>query len=284
MSTVQKAFIFIVLVLAVLTATVQLVLFAQRNDFSAKFKEEQKKASDLQKNLNTATRSLEQVKADKSAAVADLEAELASVRTDLDTAARQLESARSDKANLETLVSAATAKLETIGQNMEALTARNDQLNTAKLNLEEELMKVKADLQDSQEQYTIASRNAKDLEEKVSSLEQQLAEKTERARNLQQEVEVLRQYYPGEVPTITAAPAVEVLGKVTGMSADRSDIYLSIGSDDGVTNGMLLIVYKANGTYAADARVFNVSAGKSAARVIKPVRATIAEGDNVANK
>jgi predicted RNase H-like nuclease (RuvC/YqgF family) len=209
---------------------------------------------------------------------------LASVRTDLESVARQLGSALSDKTNLETLVSTANAKLETIGQNMEALDARNDQLNTAKLNLEEELMKMKADLQDAQEQYTIASRKAKDLEEKVSSLEQQVAEKTERVRNLAQEVEVLRQYYPGEVPTITAAPAVKVYGRITGMSADRSDIYLSIGADDGVTNGMLLIVYKAGGTYAADARVFNVSAGKSAARVIKPVRATIAEGDNVANK
>ncbi len=284
MSTVQKAFVFIVLVLAVLTATVQLVLFAQKDDLSAKLKLEQGKSADLQKSLTNTQRELEQVKADKTAKVTSLEAELKSTQNDLEGAMRDLESALTDKANLGSLVSTANAKLETFGLRLDALATANETLNAAKTDLEETLTKTKADLQDAQEQYTIASRKAKDLEEKVGLLEQQVSEKTQQIRDLQQEVEVLRLHYPGEVPTITAPTAPQVLGKITSISADRSVVYISVGTDDGVADGMLLMIYKGDGTYVADAKVFNVSADKSAARVIKPVRATIAEGDHVADK
>ena len=162
MSTVQKAFVFIVLVLAVLTATVQLVLFAQKEDLSAKLKLEQSTSRDLQKKLTDAERALEQVTAEKTAAVTRLESELKTTQNELDGAIRDRDSALADKANLGSLVSTANAKLETIGQNMDALAARNDALNTAKINLEDTLTKTKADLQDAQEQYTIASRRVKD--------------------------------------------------------------------------------------------------------------------------
>ena len=59
MSTIQKAFVFIVLVLAVLTATVQLVLFAQRANWSAKYKEEASKVKDLTRDLNDTKQALD---------------------------------------------------------------------------------------------------------------------------------------------------------------------------------------------------------------------------------
>ena len=46
MSTIQKAFVFIVLVLAILAAATNLVLFAQRTNFK---KDAEKNASDLKK-------------------------------------------------------------------------------------------------------------------------------------------------------------------------------------------------------------------------------------------
>ncbi len=284
MSTIQKAFVFIVVILALVTATVQLVLFAQRVDWSERHQEAQRQVTTLTAELNSATAELAQVRSDKTTAVTDLEAQLASTQNDLDAARRRLESALTDKANLEALVSTANAKLEVVAQNMEALAVRNEELNVAKQAAEEELVRVSAARQDAEEQLTLVSRQARDLQEQVSSLEETVAERADRIRTLQQEVEVLRQYYPVDPVALEVVPEVTVFGRIKQVSDDRETIYLSIGSDDGVENGMTLMIYKADGTYVADARIFNVSPDQSAARVLRPVYATVMEGDYVANK
>jgi len=284
LSTIQKAFVFIVLVLAVLSAAVQLVLFAQRDDWRSKYRQADAQIRDITSDLNAARAELEKVKADKSTAVSDLESQLASTRNELDDCRRELESAQADKANLESLVSTANAKLDIFGQRMDALAQRGEELSAAKQAAEEELAEVRAAWQDAEEQLVLASRKARDLEEKVASLEDELAERMDRIRKLEQEVEVLRQYYPGETMDVSPAATTEILGKITGVSDDRGTIYLSIGSQDGVENGMVLMVFKPDGTYVAEAKVFNVSGDKSAARILKPVYATVLEGDYVGNK
>lgn len=284
MSTIQKAFVFIVLVLAVLAMTVQLVLFAQRDNWSAKHEESEAQVRQLTNDLNGAKAELAQVKLDKSNAVADLESQLASTQNELANARRELESTMADKANLTSLVSTATVKLESLDQSMTALAGRNEELAAAKQAAEEELAEVKAARQDAEEQLALASRKARDLDQKVTSLQEEISERSDRIRNLEQEVAVLSQYYPGETVEVMAPAEIEILGKITEVAADRSTVYLSIGSEDGIENGMLLMVFKTDGTYVSDAKVFNVSGSKSAARVLKPVYATVTEGDYVANK
>ena len=74
-------------------------------------------------------------------------------------------------------------------------------------------------------------------------------------------------------------PSVVAVRKGTNRVLDGA-----IGSDDGVVEGMRLIVYKPDGAFIAKAKVYNLSADKSAARIIQPVYGTIAEGDNVTNE
>lgn len=284
MSTIQKAFIFIVLVLAFLSATVQLVLFAQRDDWKQKHNDVAATVSDLKRDAKDLTKQLSQVREEKASATADLESQLASTRNELATTQRDLESQRSDKANLESLVSTANAELAIVAEKIEAVAARNDELNTAKNAAEEELAEVKAARLTAEEQLTLARRKADDLEGQTASLEEQVASRHERIRKLEKEVDLLRRYYRGPNVTVPVTESTAIYGRVTKLSKDRNSVFVSIGKDDGVTQGMVFMIYKADGTYAADAVVYNISADKCAATVVKPTRAQIAEGDNVASK
>ena len=284
MSTIQKAFIFIVLVLAFLSTTVQLVLFAQRDNWKSKHNDVAATVSDLKRDVKSLNQQLNQVKEEKASAVADLESQLASTRNELATTQRDLESERTDKANLTSLVATTNADLDIIAERMEALAARNDELNTAKNVAEEELAEVKAARLAAEEQLTLARRKADDLEGQTASLEEQVASRQERIKKLEKEVEVLRRYYTGPTVEVPTADSVEIYGRVTKLSKDRNSVFISVGKDDGVTQGMVFIIYKDDGTYAADAVVYNISVDKCAATVVKPTRAQIAEGDNVAGK
>lgn len=284
MSTIQKAFVFIVLIMAVLAATVQLVLFAQRDNWSARYEESEGQVKQLTSDLNKAKGELAQVTSDKSTAVADLESQLASTQNGLADARRELESTMADKDNLTSLVSTATVKLESLDQSMAALASRNVELAAGKQAAEEELAEVKAARQDAQEQLALASRKVRDLDQKVTSLDEEVSERSDRIRKLEQQVAVLSQYYPGAAVDVSAPTQIEVLGKITEIASDRSTVYLSIGSEDGVENGMLLMIFKTDGTYVSDGKVFNVSGSKSAAKILKPVYGTVTEGDYVANK
>ena len=234
--------------------------------------------------MAAAQNELKNVKDNAATKMADMESQLASKTNEVNDTQRQLESVLADKANLASLVATANAKLEAVGQNMASLTAMNEALTKAKDAAEADLVQVKAQAQEAEEQFTIVARKAKDLQAKTASLEEQVKARDENIRLLNQKVEALSQYAPDIGPSVSVAAEAKLFGKVTGLSKDRQTAYISVGKDDGVVNGMLLMVYKADGTYAADAKVYQVGADKTAARIMKPVRATIAEGDYVANK
>ncbi len=284
MSTIQKAFVFIVLVLALLTATVQLVLFAQRDNWRSKYDEVAAQVADARSKMTAAQNELKNVKDNAATKMADMESQLAAKTNELNDTQRQLESALADKTNLASLVSTANAKMEALSQNMESLTAMNEALSKAKDAAEAELLQVKAQAQQAEEQFTIVARKAKDLEAKVASLEEQVQARDKKIKLLAQKVEALSQYAPDVGPSVSVTSEANLFGKVTGLSNDRQTAYISLGKDDGVVDNMVLMIYKADGTYAADAKVYQVGAHKTAARIIKPVRATISEGDYVANK
>lgn len=287
MNTVQKAFVFIVLVLAVLAATMQLVLFAQRDNWRSQSEKVQAEVEDLRGKLRETEQALQDTEADRATKVLMLESRLEGTVQELDDTKRKLVSELTSKANLELLVETANAKLGIISHNMTAQDDRNKELSTAKDRAEEELAREKSDKQDAQEALTLTQRRIKDYMAKVASLEEQVVEANAEIRELRQKNEVLSRYYPDSELSVKVAPEAEVFGKITSISDDGATVFISVGSDDGVEDGMDIIIYKADGThvvFVADAKVFEVGADKAAARVIQPVRATIAEGDNVANK
>lgn len=283
MSTIQKAFVFVVVVLAVLTAAVTLVLFAQRVNWRAT-------ATTAEDNLKKTKAEVDALKkqlaADKEAHVAEIatrDSRIGALSTELESTKRDLELIRDDKARQEALASKLEASFQILSNNNEAYFQRNKELEVAKQTAETRLEEARSAAMAAEENLAIAKRQSTDLAGQVRGLTEQLAARTEEIDQLKNRVAVLETYAPpvGAVPT--AATKEAVYGKVTGLSKDGQIVFLSIGSDDGVQKGMTFIIYKPQGHFVANAKVYDVSPDKSAAKIIKPIYGTIAEGDNVTN-
>jgi predicted nucleic acid-binding Zn-ribbon protein len=283
LSTIQKAFVFIVLVLALLTAAVNLVLFAQRTNWKEKSAATEKDLADCQAKATASDKASQTTISTNKSDILNLQTQVASLTTDLQNAKSDLESTRADKSVIEGLASELKAKVDILAKNMDALQQRMDELDKAKQAAEAKLEEEKTARQNAEEQLAIANRKDKDLSVKVDSFTEQLNARDEEIKNLTQKVNVMSAYAPqiGSVPTPTSQ---RIFGSISGISDDGTVVYFTVGGDDGVKDGMLFIVYKADGTYIAQAKIYEVSAKKSAARVIPPVVGTISEGDNVANK
>ena len=284
MSTIQKAFIFIVVVLAVLTAAVTLVLFAQRTNWKVEYDKQTGALKDTQKQLDTTKKDLAAANDAHAAKVAELESKIGSLTTQLTTATNDLDSVRADKAHMETVANDLTASFNILTKKMDVLAQRTAELQTAKEAAEKTLEEVKAAATSAREQLAISERRARDLAVQVDDLTKEAASREDRMKVLQQKIDILASFAPPVGPSIAPATKQPVFGKITGLSKDGSTAFLSVGSDDGVVKDMLLLIYKSDGTYVAKAKVYDVAADKAAARIVKPAVGTIAEGDNVTNE
>ena len=284
MSTIQKAFIFIVVVLAVLTAAVTLVLFAQRTNWKVEYDKQTGALKDTQKQLDATKKDLAAANDAHAAKVAELESKIGSLTTQLTTATNDLDSVRADKAHMETIANDLTASFNILTKKMDVLAQRTAELQTAKEAAEKTLEEVKAAATSAREQLAISERRARDLAVQVDDLTKEAASREDRMKVLQQKIDILASFAPPVGPSIAPATKQPVFGKITGLSKDGSTAFLSVGSDDGVVKDMLLLIYKSDGTYVAKAKVYDVAADKAAARIVKPAVGTIAEGDNVTNE
>lgn len=284
MSTIQKAFIFIVVVLAVLTAAVNLVLFAQRSNWREMYTKQGDTLKAAQADLTAAKKELQTTKDADTAKAAELENKVGALTTQLESTTKDLDLLRGDKSRMETLASELKANYDILSTNMEALAQRTKELQTAKEAAEAQLTEVKAAAQTAEETLAISERKATDLAAQVKGLGDQLAERDNQIKLLQQKVDVLLTYAPPVGPSVAPASKQPVHGKVTGFTKDGSTVFISVGTDDGVVEQMLLLIYKSGGNFVAFAKVYDAAADKSAARIVQPVYGTIAEGDNVTNK
>jgi predicted nucleic acid-binding Zn-ribbon protein len=284
LSTVQKAFAFIVLVLAVLTAAVGLVNYAQKTNWK-------ERSATLDKDLSAARAAQAAMEKTKDAEiqarqsrVLELEGQFAALDTQKKDIEATLEATRADKAALEALASDLKAKTDLIEKTLAALTDETAQLRTQKETAEKGLEQVRTEAQGYQERAAMAERQVKDLTAKGDTLAEQVAEREERIKQLEQRINVLSAYAPaGTAAETQAASRPNIFGRVSRVTDDGQRVFLSIGEDDGVTTGMEFLIYRGK-AYIATARVFDVGADQSQARVVPPVVGTIMEGDNVAVK
>ena len=284
MSTIQKAFIFIVVVLAVLTAAVNLVLFAQRSNWREMYNKQGDTLKAAQADSAATKKELQATKDADTAKAAELENKVGALTTQLESTTKDLDLIRDDKSRMETLATELKANYDVLSTNMDALAQRTKELQTAKEAAEAQLTEVKAAAQTAEETLAISERKATDLAAQVKGLTDQIAERDTQLKLLQQKVDVLLTYAPPVGPSIVPASKQPVHGRVTGFSKDGSAVFISVGSDDGVVSGMLLLIYKVGGNFVAFAKVYDVAPDQAAARIVQPVYGTIAEGDNVTNK
>lgn len=284
MNTIQKAFIFVVLVLAVLVATTTLVLFAQRTNWKGQAAETEKTLADTKAQLAGSQKDLASARDASAAKSLELESKVAALTTELANTKRDLESTMADKSQMTTLATAISQKMEIMSKDMSVLSQRTAELQLAKEAAEAKLEEVRTAAMSAEENLIIAERKVKDYEAKIASLTDQLSARDDQIKKYEQQVAAMAPFAPPVSPQLTAPPKHPVFGRVTGLAKDRTSVFVSVGSDDGVTKGMKLIIYKSNGTYIGEAQVYSVSANQSAARIIEPVVGTVAEGDNVTNK
>ena len=285
MSTIQKAFIFIVVVLAILTAAVNLVLFAQRTNWRDQYTKQSTTLKDTQSKLDTALKALTAANEAAAAKIGELENELAAANTELTARTSELESTRADKGQMEALVSGLTAKYADLSGNFDALSTRLQELQAAKDADDAKMETLKLAAMKAEEDFAMADRKAKDLTIQVAGLTDQLAAGKNQIDMLAKKIAVFEANYgPTAGPSTVPTSIKPVYGRVTRLSSDGATAFASVGADDGVVDGMLLLIYKADGTYVATAKVYEVAARQSAARILQPLLGSIVEGDNVTNK
>lgn len=284
MSTIQKAFVFIVVVLSVLVASVTLVLFAQRVNWSEKATTVEKELASKTGELTKARKELSDVKDAHAAKVMELEASIGALKTELESTQQSLALIRSDKERFEALASELKANYQTLSVNMDQYAQRNRELEAAKELAEKNYQEARAAAMSAEENLAIEQRKGKDYAAQVEGLMQQLASRDDMIKQQQTKISVLESYELPSVPLPESITRKPVYGKVTKLSKDGAIVYFNIGKDDGVAEGTMFIIYKDNSALVAQAKVFDVGADSAAAKIVQPVYGTIAEGDNVTNK
>ena len=282
MSTVQKAFVLIVLVLAVLNAGAGVVLFAQRDDWKTKSDGLQEEVKKTKTELSKTRSDLAAAKSNAATREQMLETELGNTKVTLEDKVRELDRVASEKSSLVNLVTQTGVSVNAMKEDIETLTTRTEELQIAKEAAEQLLAEVEGAAQDAKEQYAIANRKAEDLQQQVIALEAQVKERDMEVASLRSKISASSLYAPVVETVAEMSDEDRVHGTVTSIAGDGETIYISVGSDDGIEKGVRLIVYTAQGDYAAHAVVRKVKADQAAARVIKPVRVSISEGDRVA--
>ena len=113
-------------------------------------------------------------------------------------------------------------------------------------------------------------RQVATLEKKVRLYEQQIVEQGKA-------IAYLKQRFPGDLPAIVEVPSHDLIGVVRNVKDRVAEI--SLGSSDGVREGQVFLVSRAN-TYLADLKITRVD-DNSAVGQLKTLKGDVQEGDDV---
>jgi len=113
-------------------------------------------------------------------------------------------------------------------------------------------------------------RQVATLSKKVRLYEQQIAEQNKA-------LAYLKQHFPGDLPVIVEVPSHDLIGVVRNVKNLVAEI--SLGSSDGVREGQVFLVSRAN-TYLADLKITRVD-DNSAVGQLKTLKGDVQEGDDV---
>jgi len=272
LSTLQKTFVVIVLVLSVLVAVATMGLFAQRQNYRAKAEaadatvaKVKREKSDVEARYkeqldlkNVEIRSLENK-------VLDKDHEIQVLKTDIADLGSQIADVKAQLAQI-------TTENSSLADSVKAMTERT-------AGLEKELETVKKERKDSFDKEKRAVNKVAVLERDRKSLTEQLKELDISLKKLRQQYAQLKE---GIAASEGTQPSKSIDGRIHSKKANM--VIISVGSNDGVEKDFLFHVYRGD-EYLGKVKVTKVDPQFAYAEIQEKYTQdinNIKEGDNVA--
>jgi len=186
--------------------------------------------------------------------------EITKQRTSVETALQEVKKAQDE-------AEARISESNVLRTNLQTVQAQRDEYGLAKTELNQQITLLKRELE-------VAQNNNKNLREKVAILDSVI-----RKANLSSDT--------ADLKVIQNPPDVE--GEVTRVDAKGTTLEISIGKDDGLVEGLEMVVFRTKPTpeYLGKVRVISVDPDKAVVRVIDGKTyhgKKIQEGDSVSTK
>ena len=271
MSTLAKAFVVIVLVLAVLVAVATMGLFAQRVDWRQKATEADNRIEDLTQQLTKEKASFEDQLRQKNDKIGELTGRIEDKDHEIDVVTTQRDERASQLKDAEAKLAQAMTENSKLSDSVQMLTERVAQL-------EEQVETTKAEkaqaFEREQKQFNIAA----EMERERTRLQDKFKEANITIKNLRQDIVRIQQ--GGEELQGVQAP-VEISGVIRMRMANLAA--LSVGSDDGVKKGYIFHVHSGD-EYLGRLIVTSVDPDVSFAEIVEKYTrdpSRIKEGENV---
>src|SRR3989338_415399 len=168
----------------------------------------------------------------------------------------------------------------TLKQELDALKKENQSLN-AKVNVdvggyEQKIAKMEVIISKNENQIQELKKLNGELQSKSMQLEQKIYEMSGQRINLEAVDVDLNAAMPSagsqtdEIKNITAAPSSPPVGRILSIDKDTDFVIINLGEKDGVTQGEILSVYRAQ-EYLGDIRATRIQSEMSAADLIPPL-------------
>jgi len=280
MTHVGKILVIVIMVFSLIFLALSTVVFTtevnwkkQVTDLTAKKKTVEDERDRLKRSLGDQEVKLNQALA---AAKKDEEENRAKIKTLTDDNTRRQTEITTQRTSVETALQEvkkaqdeAQSRIEeanVLRQNLQTVQNQRDEFRLSKTELDQQIIILKRELE-------VAQNNNKNLRERVALLDSVI-----RKAGLNSDT--------ADIKVLQHPPDVE--GEVTKVDAKGSTMEISIGKDDGLVEGLELVVYrtKPSPEYLGKVRVVSVDPDQAVVRVIgKPyLGKKIQEGDSVSTK
>ncbi|MCJ7544851.1 MAG: hypothetical protein MUP47_09885 [Phycisphaerae bacterium] len=202
------------------------------------------------------------------------------MQTEIDQLKAELALARQRSAKLDNDLSLINGELAKLRADYESNTERTKTLTQQR---DEGFAKIQMLNDESRRLTDLLKQTQLDMDRQgaiIKTLREQLVERDDRLRQLEQEHGVSTAAKPPPAPGAGARSDVTINGTVTGVRGDLASI--NVGSAKGVKPGMQLVIYRGS-EYVAKLRVDQVDVGQSAG-IISDKRLDPLQGDKVTDR
>ncbi len=288
MNTWVKSFIVINLLLSALFSAYSMVLFANRQDYKAKFLENSKEMKEKVLILNED--------------IAKKAALIQKTQTDVESLQIELQQAISKRDEYSQELKSRVSEVSALKQDVEEKDARHDKLSDNYHKKSEELRDVQDQLEKAREIAQGARTLMIDLREQIveyekkrgeisSELAQVKSDKKGVEEKLEQKEWMIKRLYDkginvAELIAGAAEPDQPIHAKVLSVRSDVNVVLLSVGKKDEVKEGYRFTVYRGD-QYIGKVQVESVYPNYAAARIISELLQKdqmIREGDNASTR
>ncbi len=210
-----------------------------------------------------------------------LEAQYQEVQRSIGETQAELAAARAEVASLQATAGLLAGELKVGQTGWTEQRKQRDELEQRSLELETRNLDLSQRVNEQTAQIMVMDREARHLKEQIHLLEEQNSQMGQYQDRLRAgDLTALAEVGPEKVTPLTPLSGSPIRGEVTEVSGSLATI--SVGSADGVTEGMLFVIYRGL-DYIADVQISVVEPDRAAGTIVRS-RGTPRVGDKVADE